>query len=107
MKLALSAGPRRTLLEPGPGNQYETGCSKAAVKPAESPGLTSPTLIDHKLAVQVPGATSAWKGNRGGKAAVETADQSEVGVREALEEGQAACRDPARLRDVYEIAELA
>ncbi len=38
---------------------------------------------------------------------METADQSEVGEREALEEVQAACRDLARLRDVDEIAELA
>src|SRR5712691_9623843 len=107
MKLATSAGPRRPSREPGPGNRYETVCSEAFVKAAESPGLTSPTLIDHKLAVQVPGATSARKGNRGGKAAVETEDQSEVGEREALEEVQAACRDLARLRDVDEIAELA
>ncbi len=36
-----------------------------------------------------------------------TADQHEVGVREALEEVQAACRELARLKDVEEIAEQA
>jgi signal transduction histidine kinase len=39
--------------------------------------------------------------------AVETADQHEVGVQEALEEVQAACRELARLKDVDDIAELA
>ncbi len=38
---------------------------------------------------------------------METADQHEVGVREALEEVQAACRELARLKEVDEIAELA
>ncbi len=38
---------------------------------------------------------------------METAGQHEIGVREALEEVQAACRELARLRDVDEIAELA
>jgi len=38
---------------------------------------------------------------------VETAGQHEVGVREALEEVQAACRELARLKEVDEIAELA
>jgi signal transduction histidine kinase len=38
---------------------------------------------------------------------VATADQHEVGVREALEEVQAACRELARLKDVEEIAEQA
>jgi signal transduction histidine kinase len=38
---------------------------------------------------------------------VATADQHEVGVREALEEVQAACRELARLKDVDEIAEQA
>lgn len=39
--------------------------------------------------------------------AVETADQSDVGVTEALEEVQAAGQELARLKDVDEIAELA
>ncbi|HKB34628.1 MAG TPA: GAF domain-containing sensor histidine kinase [Candidatus Dormibacteraeota bacterium] len=38
---------------------------------------------------------------------METADEHEVGVREALEEVQAACRELARLKGVDEIAELA
>ena len=38
---------------------------------------------------------------------METAGQHEVGVREALEEVQAACRELARLKEVDEIAELA
>ena len=38
---------------------------------------------------------------------METADQYEVGVREALEDVQAACRELARLKHVDEIAELA
>jgi signal transduction histidine kinase len=38
---------------------------------------------------------------------VAAADQHEVGVREALEEVQAACRELARLKDVDEIAEQA
>ncbi|HXB03444.1 MAG TPA: sensor histidine kinase [Candidatus Acidoferrum sp.] len=38
---------------------------------------------------------------------METADQQEVGVREALEEVQAACRELARLKEVDQIAELA
>src|SRR5258708_6749745 len=90
MKPATSARPRRPSREPGPGNPYETVCSEAFVKAAESPGLTSPPLLDHKLAGQVSGATNPRKGER-----------------EALEEVQAACRDLARLRDVDEIAELA
>ena len=39
--------------------------------------------------------------------AVETADQHEMSVREALEEVQAACRELARLTEVDDIAELA
>jgi signal transduction histidine kinase len=38
---------------------------------------------------------------------VETADQHEVGVREALEEVQAACRELARLKTVDEVADVA
>jgi signal transduction histidine kinase len=38
---------------------------------------------------------------------VETADQHEVGVREALEEVQAACRELARLKSVDEVADVA
>jgi len=38
---------------------------------------------------------------------VETADQPEVGVRELLEEVQAACGELARLKEVGEVAELA
>src|SRR5258706_40953 len=52
-------------------------------------------------------ATSARNGSRGVSSAAETADQPDVGVREALEEVQAACRDLARLKDVDEIAEMA
>src|SRR5258706_3004881 len=52
-------------------------------------------------------ATSARNGSRGVSSAAETADQPDVGVREALEEVQAACRDLARLKAVDEIAEMA
>jgi signal transduction histidine kinase len=38
---------------------------------------------------------------------VETVDQPEVGVREVLEEVQAACRELARLKEVDEVVELA
>ena len=107
MPSAQTSGAKPASRAPRSGNQYQTGRASSPVKAAESPGLTSPTLIDHKLAVQVPGRDERQERFRGVKSAVETADQFEVGVREALEEVQAACRDLARLKDVDEIAELA
>ena len=38
---------------------------------------------------------------------METADQPDVGVRQVLEEVQAACRELARLKEVDEVAEVA
>jgi signal transduction histidine kinase len=82
------------------------GRATLAAKADEPHHMTSRTPIDHKLAVQVPGASYAGKGH-GGNRAVETAGQHEVGVREALEEVQAACRELARLKSVDEVADVA
>jgi signal transduction histidine kinase len=82
------------------------GRATLAAKADEPHHMTSRTPIDHKLAVQVPGTSYAGKGH-GGNRAVETAGQHEVGVREALEEVQAACRELARLKSVDEVADVA
>src|SRR5258706_16402909 len=67
--------------------------------------LPPSSIINWRLGLRR--ATSARNGSRGVSSAAETADQPDVGVREALEEVQAACRDLARLKDVDEIAEMA
>src|ERR1700676_753298 len=130
-KLARRRPRGRVEAPSGPGSQNETGMRNTAGITAEFSALASPTPVDHKATyaprspyvpkggggeTRQPSPVRNWQfasrsrrapgGYGGKKSAVETADQPDVGVREVLEEVQAACRELARLKEVDELADL-